>query len=129
MITYGSCVKIAQEATDRLSDLGISVELIDAQTLLPFDVRSEVTISIKKTNKLMILDEDVPGGASAYLLREIMETQGAFEYLDAKPICLSAAAHRPPYGSDGDYFSKPSVEDVMEAAIGMMREYDPQRFA
>ncbi|MBK7340318.1 MAG: transketolase [Saprospiraceae bacterium] len=129
LITYGSCVKIAQEATDRLSDLGISVELIDAQTLLPFDVRSEVTTSIKKTNKLLILDEDVPGGASAYLLREIMETQGAFEYLDTKPICLSAAAHRPPYGSDGDYFSKPSVEDVMEAAIGMMREYDPQQFA
>ncbi len=129
LITYGSCVKIAQEATVRLSDLGISVELIDAQTLLPFDVRSEVTTSIKKTNKLLILDEDVPGGASAYLLREIMETQGAFEYLDTKPICLSAAAHRPPYGSDGDYFSKPSVEDVMEAAIGMMRDYDPQRFA
>ncbi len=128
LITYGSCCKLAQEACTQLEAVGISVELIDAQTLVPFDLHHEVSASVKKTGKLLVVDEDVPGGASAYLLQQILEVQGAFRYLDAAPVTLAAKEHRPAYGSDGDYFSKPSIDDMFEAAYAMMHEYNPQRY-
>ena len=122
LVTYGSTCRIAAEACERLSNLGISVELIDVQTLLPFDLHKTCSQSLQKTNRLLIVDEDVPGGASAYLLQEILETQNGYKHLDATPSTLTAKAHRPAYGSDGDYFSKPSVEDVVEKVMGMVRE-------
>jgi pyruvate/2-oxoglutarate/acetoin dehydrogenase E1 component len=128
LVTYGSCVRIALEACKLLEQLGISVEVVDAQTLLPFDVHHLILDSLKKTNRLLVLDEDVPGGASAFILREILDVQGAYQFLDAAPTCISAKAHRPPYGSDGDYFTKPNPEDVFEAIYKMMCEGEPKRF-
>lgn len=128
VVTYGSCCKLALEACIQLEEMGVSVELIDAQTLLPFDLEHNIAASVKKTGKLLVIDEDVPGGASAFMLQQILEVQGAFRYLDAEPKTLSAQAHRPAYGSDGDYFSKPSVDDMIEAAYAMMHEYNPARF-
>ena len=122
LVTYGACVRIAEDACRFLETLGISVELIDIQCLLPFDRYQKCKESIQKTNLLMILDEDVPGGASAYILREILETQGAFEYLDGAPRVLSAQAHRGAYASDGDYYSKPNAEDIIELALEMIKE-------
>jgi pyruvate/2-oxoglutarate/acetoin dehydrogenase E1 component len=128
LLTYGSCCKLALEACHQLESFGISVELIDAQTLLPFDLDHSVSESVKKTGKLLVLDEDVPGGASAYLLQQVLEIQGAFRYLDAAPVTLAAKEHRPAYGSDGDYFSKPSIDDIVETAYAMMHEYNPQQY-
>ena len=108
--------------------MGINVELIDVQTLLPFDVNHLIVESVKRTNKLLVLDEDVPGGASAFILQQIVEEQNAYQYLDAKPATLTAKAHRPAYGSDGDYFSKPSVEDVFDAVYAIMYETNPSQF-
>ncbi len=129
LVTYGSCVRIAQEAVEELKNFGISVELIDVQTLLPFDVNSGIVESIKKTNRVLFLDEDVPGGGSAYMMQQVLEKQNAYQYLDSAPFTLSASSHRPPYGSDGDYFTKPSVEDIVEKVNDIMREYDPSSFA
>src|SRR5690606_11610502 len=98
------------------------------QTLLPFDRYGIIGRSVQKTGKLLVLDEDVPGGASAYILQQVLEKQGAFRYLDAETVTLAAKEHRPAYGSDGDYFSKPSVDDVVEAAYAIMNEYNPSRF-
>ena len=128
IVTYGSCVRVAMEATRYLIELGISVELIDVQTLLPFDRFQKIAESLKKTNKLLVLDEDVPGGASAYILQQILEVQKGFQYLDAPPRTLTAKAHRPAYGSDGDYFSKPGSDDVADIVYSMMNEYDPEKF-
>ncbi len=128
LLTYGSCVRIAQEAIEQLHAFDISVELIDAQTLLPFDVHHVVVASLKKTHKMVILDEDVPGGASAFLLQQVLEKQGGFRYLDAAPVTITSKAHRPAYGTDGDYFSKPNVEDVFNACYHMMHEYMPEKF-
>lgn len=128
LISYGSSIRIAENACDILLGLGIDVELIDCQTLLPFDINHECAKSVQKTNKLLILDEDVPGGASSYLLQQVIETQGAFQYLDSPAITITAKAHRPPYGSDGDYFSKPNVEDVVERILELMREYNPLKY-
>ncbi len=128
LVSYGSCIRIAEAAIEQLAEYNISVELIDAQTLLPFDIEMKCTQSIQKTNKLVILDEDVPGGASAYILDQILTLQNGFQYLDSKPITISAKAHRPPYGSDGDYFSKPNAEDVVEKILDLMAEYHPLRF-
>ena len=128
LVSYGSCIRIAEAAIEQLAEYNISVELIDAQTLLPFDIEMKCAQSIKKTNKLAILDEDVPGGASAYILDQILTLQNGFQYLDSKPITISAKAHRPPYGSDGDYFSKPNAEDVVEKILDLMAEYNPLRF-
>jgi 2-oxoisovalerate dehydrogenase E1 component len=122
LVSYGSTFNICAQAADRLAELGISVELIDARTLLPFDRKQVCVESLKKTNRLLVVDEDVPGGASAYLLQQILEVQGGYQYLDATPSTLSAKAHRPAYGSDGDYFSKPSVEDVVEKVLAMIQE-------
>lgn len=129
LVTYGSCCRIAADAVKLLEEKGISVDLIDVQTLLPFDIHHSIVESVKKTNRLVVLDEDVPGGASAYILQQILEEQEAYKYLDAKPITISAKAHRPAYGSDGDYFSKPSVEDVFEILYTIMSEAKPKEFA
>ena len=128
IVTYGSCVRIAQDAIRYLEEMNISIELIDVQTLLPFDKMEIIKESLKKTNKLMVLDEDVPGGASAYILQQIIEKQSAFQFLDAAPITLTAKDHRPAYGSDGDFFSKPSTEDVINSVYRIMHEYNPNQF-
>jgi 2-oxoisovalerate dehydrogenase E1 component len=128
LVTYGSTCRIAAEACEQLEKIGISVELIDVQTLLPFDINHLICESVKLTNRLLVVDEDVPGGASAFILQQIVEKQNAYQYLDAKPATLTAKAHRPAYGSDGDYFSKPSVEDVFDAAYAMMHEANPNQF-
>ncbi|UKJ06668.1 alpha-ketoacid dehydrogenase subunit alpha/beta [Solitalea lacus] len=128
LVTYGSCVRIADEAAHQLAELGISVELIDVQTLLPFDLNHSILESIKKTSRVLFLDEDMPGGATAYMLQKVMEEQKGFRYLDSEPRTLTAKEHRPAYGSDGDYFSKPNIEDVVETVYEMMREANPHRF-
>lgn len=128
LVTYGSCVRIAQDAITSLSEAGISVELIDIQTLLPFDLDHQIVASLKKTNKIVFLDEDVSGGATAYMMQQILEVQGGYHFLDQKPITISAKDHRPAYGSDGDYYSKPNVEDVFDVIYGMMHRYAPQQF-
>ena len=128
LVTYGSCIRIVEEALPQLEKIGISIELIDVQTLLPFDLNERILESVKKTNKLLILDEDVPGGTSAFILQQILEKQNAFEYLDALPRTLTAKAHRAAYGSDGDYFSKPNAEDIIETLYNMMHEYNHEKF-
>ena len=128
LVTYGSCVRIAQEAAEGLARDGIEIELIDVQTLLPFDIHGMISQSVRKTNRLLVLDEDVPGGASAYILQQIIEGQEVFRWLDSAPATLTASAHRSPYGSDGDYFSKPSVDDVFEKVYSMMAEAEPGHF-
>jgi len=128
IVSYGSTLRLVQEAGKELQQVGIDVEIIDAQSLLPFDIHKDCVKSITKTNKLLVVDEDVPGGASAYLLQEIIETQNAYLHLDSKPATLSAKAHRPAYGTDGDYFSKPSIEDVFEKVYEIMHEYNPKKF-
>ena len=128
LVTYGSCVRVAQEAIEMLNKKGISVELIDVQTLLPFDMESRIVESLKKTNRILFVDEDVPGGATAFMMQEVLEKQGGYKYLDSQPSTLSAKAHRPPYGSDGDYFSKPNPEEIFEKIYNIMFESDPQRF-
>lgn len=128
LVTYGSCVRIAQAGADLLEKRGISIELIDAQTLLPFDLEGCILESIQKTNRILFMDEDVPGGATAFMMQEVLEKQGGYRFLDSAPATLTAHAHRPPYGSDGDYFSKPSPEDVFEAVYKIMREAEPGRF-
>ncbi len=125
IVTYGSCVRIAEDAVNQLHEVGIDCELIDVQSLLPFDTNHLIVESLKKTNRILFLDEDVPGGASAYMLQKVLEEQDGYRYLDSKPITLSAKAHRPAYGSDGDYYSKPNAEDVFEAVYGLMHEFDP----
>jgi pyruvate/2-oxoglutarate/acetoin dehydrogenase E1 component len=128
LLTYGSCVRVAQEALQILEAEGISVELIDAQTLLPFDLNHDTVTSLARTNRLVVLDEDVPGGASAYLLQQVLEVQGGYRYLDSAPVTITAAAHRSPYGSEGDYFAKPSAEDIFERIYALMSEAYPNRF-
>lgn len=122
VLSYGSTFQICAKAAETLEDLGISLELIDARTLLPFDRHHRTVESLKKTNRLLVVDEDVPGGASAYLMQQVLEVQGGYRWLDSAPSTLTAKAHRPAYGTDGDYFSKPSVEDVVEKVMGMVAE-------
>ena len=128
IVTYGSMCRIVMEAAGQLALMGIQVEVIDVQTLLPFDVHQVILDSIKKTSRVLFADEDVPGGASAYMLQQVIEGQNAYRYLDSAPRTLSAKPHRPPYGSDGDYFSKPNVDDVIEAAYALISEAEPARF-
>ncbi len=127
LVTYGSCIPVAQQAMEQLAHFGISVELIDVQTLLPFDLEGIIVHSLAKTNRVIFLDEDVPGGATAYMMQQVLEIQGGYRYLDAEPVTITAAAHRPPYGTDGDYFSKPNAEDVFEAIYRLIREAEPHR--
>jgi pyruvate/2-oxoglutarate/acetoin dehydrogenase E1 component len=122
IVSYGSMLRIIEEAVVRLADEGISVELIDAQTLLPFDINHSIVKSLQKTNRILFIDEDVPGGATAYMFNHVMEEQGGYKWLDASPKTLAAKAHRPAYGSDGDYFSKPNTEEVIEAVRAVMAE-------
>nr|WP_297308555.1 alpha-ketoacid dehydrogenase subunit alpha/beta [uncultured Flavobacterium sp.] len=128
VVSYGSTLRIIEQAAKELLEVGIDVEIIDAQSLLPFDIKHDVVKSVQKTNRLLVIDEDVPGGASAYLLQQIIEEQGAFKYLDSEPQTLAAKAHRPAYGTDGDYFSKPSVEDVFEKIYSIMNEVNPNKY-
>lgn len=128
VVSYGSTLRVVQEASAELVKLGISIEIVDPQTLLPFDKAHLCAHSLSKTNKLLVVDEDVPGGASAFILQQILEDQNGYYHLDGQPRTLTAKAHRPPYGSDGDYFSKPSADDVIEAVYAIMHESNPQKF-
>jgi pyruvate/2-oxoglutarate/acetoin dehydrogenase E1 component len=128
IVSYGSTLKIVEETAKELQQVGIDIEIIDAQSLLPFDLNSDCVKSLAKTSKLLVIDEDVPGGASAYLLQEILEKQNGYGFLDSKPATLTAKAHRTAYGTDGDYFSKPSAEDVFEKIYDIMHESNPVKF-
>lgn len=128
LVTYGSCVRIAQEAIEQLKNFDISVELIDVQTLLPFDINQIIKKSLEKTNKIIFFDEDVPGGATAYMMHQVLEVQKGYFLLDTQPICLTAKDHRPAYSTDGDYFSKPNSEDVFDAVYKMMNDYNPSKY-
>ena len=128
VVSYGSTLRMVDQVARELMEIGIDAEVIDAQSLLPFDLKHEVVQSVKKTSRLLIIDEDVPGGCSAYLLQEILEKQGAYKYLDSAPQTLTAKAHRPAYASDGDYFSKPSAEDIYEKIYAIMQEAKPHQF-
>ncbi|MDR3271947.1 MAG: transketolase [Flavobacteriaceae bacterium] len=128
VVTYGSTWRIVSKAAKELSLLGVEAEVIDAQSLIPFDIHHKTAESVMKTNRLIIVDEDVPGGASAYLLQKILEEQESFKYLDSAPKTITAKEHRPPYGSDGDYFSKPSVDDVIRGIYSIMNESNPVKY-
>lgn len=128
LVTYGSCCRIAQEAATMLASHDIQVEIIDVQTLLPFDLNHSIVESLKETNRLVVLDEDVPGGASAFILQQILEVQGGYKYLDSAPLTIAAKAHRPAYGTDGDYFSKPSADEVFMKIYAMMHEVNPAKW-
>jgi pyruvate/2-oxoglutarate/acetoin dehydrogenase E1 component/TPP-dependent pyruvate/acetoin dehydrogenase alpha subunit len=128
VVTYGSCCRVAEEAIERLSKVGISAELIDVQTLLPFDLNHIIGASVRKTNRVVFLDEDVPGGASAYMYQQVMEHQNIWQWLDSAPCTITAKPNRPAYASDGDYFCKPQVEDVFETIYRIMHEVSPEEY-
>lgn len=128
LVTYGSCVRIALEAVEQLYEFGISVELIDVQTLLPFDIPNIILESIKKTSRVAFFDEDVPGGATAFMMQRVLEERGAFNFLDSQPRTITAKEHRPAYTTDGDYFSNPNAEDVFETVYEIMHEVNPKRY-
>ncbi|WP_395075525.1 thiamine pyrophosphate-dependent enzyme [Flavobacterium sp.] len=128
LVSYGSTLRLVEQAAKELLEIGINAEIIDIQSLLPFDVNHDIVKSIAKTNRLLVIDEDVPGGASAFILQQIIDEQNAYQYLDSKPETLTAKAHRPSYGTDGDYFSKPSVEDIYEKIYAIMAEAKPNEF-
>jgi len=128
IVSYGPTLRLCMDAAKQLEELGISAEVVDIQTLLPFDLNHSIVNSVKKTNRLLVVDEDVPGGASAYILQQIIEIQGGYHHLDCEPKTLAAKEHRPAYGSDGDYFSKPGTEDIFEAVYAMMSESNPKQF-
>ncbi len=128
IVTYGACVDIVSDAVNKLEDTGISCEIIDVQTLLPFDINGIISESLKKTNRVLFVDEDVPGGATAFMMQKVIDEQEGWKYLDSKPSCLPAQEHRPAYGTDGDYFSKPNAEDVFRAVYDIMNEADPGNY-
>ena len=128
IVSYGSTLRLVEEAAKELKLLNIQAEVIDIQSLLPFDLNHDIVKSVQKTNRLLIVDEDVPGGASAFILSEVLEKQGGYQYLDSAPKTLTAKEHRPAYGSDGDYFSKPSVDDIIESAYAILHESDPKAY-
>jgi len=128
LVTYGACCRIAMEAAEQLAETGIDAELIDVQTLLPFDIRGKIVESLKKTSRIVFVDEDMPGGTTAYMMQQVIDEQGGFEWLDSAPRALPAAPHRPAYGSDGDYWSKPNREQIFRAVYDLMHEADPVRF-
>ena len=127
LVTYGACVKIAEDAVKQLKEFDISVELIDVQTLLPFDINHMIVESVKKTNRVVFFDEDVPGGATAFMMQKVLEEQKAYFHLDSEPITITAKDHRPAYGTDGDYFSNPNAEDVFEIIYDIIRESEPDK--
>lgn len=128
VVTYGACVRIAQDAAEQLQDFGIDVELIDVQSLLPFDLNHTIVESLKKTNKILFFDEDVPGGATAFMMQKVLEEQKGYYYLDTQPRTVTAKAHRPAYSTDGDYFSNPNAEDVFDAVYNMMHDENPHKY-
>ncbi|HZJ36407.1 MAG TPA: thiamine pyrophosphate-dependent enzyme [Gillisia sp.] len=128
LVSYGSTLRLVEEASRDLEEVGIHAEIIDVQSLLPLDINKDIVKSVEKTNRLLVIDEDVPGGASAYILQNILEVQNAYLHLDSKPQTLTAKAHRPSYGTDGDYFSKPSAEDIFEKIYGIMNESNPEKY-
>ncbi|MGB3700677.1 MAG: transketolase C-terminal domain-containing protein, partial [Anaerolineales bacterium] len=128
VVTYGATCRIALDAAERLSQIGIECEIIDVQTLLPFDVQQKILGSLKKTGRIIFVDEDVPGGTTAYMMQDVIERQGGYHWLDSPPRTLPGKPHRPAYGSDGDYWSKPNVDQVFEAIYQMMSESDPREY-
>jgi pyruvate/2-oxoglutarate/acetoin dehydrogenase E1 component len=128
LVGYGSTLRLIEQAANELESVGINAEIIDVQSLLPFDVQHDIVKSVAKTNRLLVIDEDLPGGASAYILQEILENQKAYQYLDSAPQTLTAKPHRPAYGTDGDYFSKPSAEDIFEKVYAIFNEVDPVKY-
>ncbi|MTI22382.1 transketolase [Fulvivirga sp. RKSG066] len=128
VVTYGSMCRVIDDAANELDKVGISVEIIDVQSLLPFDIHHSIVESLKKTNRVVFADEDVPGGASAFMMQKVLEEQNGYKYLDSKPITIASKEHRPAYASDGDYFSKPNPEEVFDKIYEMMAETDPERF-
>jgi pyruvate/2-oxoglutarate/acetoin dehydrogenase E1 component/TPP-dependent pyruvate/acetoin dehydrogenase alpha subunit len=128
IVGYGSTLRVIQDATRKLEEIGISCELIDIQTLLPFDTNHTIVQSIKKTNKVVFIDEDVPGGATSYMMQKVLEEQNAYLYLDSKPLTITSKAHRPAYGTDGDYFSKPNAEEIFMRIYELMNEYNPNKY-
>ncbi|MUP46890.1 transketolase [Gramella sp. BOM4] len=128
LVSYGSTLRIVEEVANELQELDIDAEVIDVQSLLPFDLNHDIVKSVEKTNRLLVIDEDVPGGASAYIMQKILEEQNAYRFLDSKPQTLTAREHRPAYGTDGDYFSKPSAEDIFEKIYGIMHEANPGKY-
>lgn len=128
VVTYGSMCRIVMESAEQLEKLGVNIEVIDVQTLLPFDRHHAILESIKKTNRVIFADEDVSGGGTAYMMQKVLDEQNAYQFLDSKPVCVSARDHRPAYATDGDYFSKPNPEDITDAAYKLMNEFNPQQF-
>ena len=128
LVSYGSTLRLVQQAAKELSEVDIDAEIIDVQSLLPFDLRHDILKSVQKTNRLLVIDEDVPGGASSYIIQNIVEKQNAYRYLDSQPQTLTSHAHRPAYGTDGDYFSKPSTEDIFEKVYSIMHEFNPEKY-
>ncbi|MEM8964243.1 MAG: transketolase C-terminal domain-containing protein [Acidobacteriota bacterium] len=128
IVTYGACIRVALEAADLLAEVGVEAEIVDVQSLLPFDRPGVIGQSLEKTNRILFLDEDVPGGTSAYMMQQVLETQKGYHWLDSEPRTLTAQPHRPAYASDGDYWSKPNVEDVFDSVYTLMHETDPNRF-
>jgi pyruvate/2-oxoglutarate/acetoin dehydrogenase E1 component len=128
LVTYGSCVRIAEDAAAQLQEFGIDVELIDVQSLLPFDINHTIVESLKKTNKIVFFDEDVPGGATAFMMQQVLEGQKGFYHLDAEPKTITAQAHRPAYSTDGDYFSNPNAEDVFDTIYNLMHDVNPFKY-
>ena len=128
IVTYGSMCRVVMEAAEDLEQFGISCEVIDVQTLLPFDIHHRIVESVKKTNRIIFADEDVPGGATSYMMQQVLEVQNAYQYLDSKPVTITAKEHRPAYASDGDYFTKPNPEDVFETVYTLMHEVNPDTF-
>jgi len=128
LVSYGSTLRLVEQAAKELLEIGIDCEIIDVQSLLPFDIKHDIAKSIMKTNRLLVIDEDVPGGASAFILQQVIDEQNAYDFLDSKPQTLAAKPHRPAYGTDGDYFSKPSAEDIYEKVYAMMHEVNPDQY-
>jgi pyruvate/2-oxoglutarate/acetoin dehydrogenase E1 component len=128
LVTYGACCRIALESAEALKKAGISVEVLDVQSLLPFDLNGKIGESLRKTNRLLLVDEDVPGGTTAYMLQQVLERQGGYHWLDSPPRTLSGKPHRPAYGSDGDYWSKPNAETIFSAVYELMHEVNPRRY-
>ena len=128
IVTYGACCRFADEAADLLAGVGISVEIVDVQSLLPFDLHGIIVESLKKTNRILFLDEDVPGGTTAYMMQKVLEEQGGWRWLDSDPKTLTAQEHRPAYGTDGSYWSKPFAEHIFESVYSMMNEADPKKY-
>ncbi|HEX8576962.1 MAG TPA: transketolase C-terminal domain-containing protein, partial [Flavobacterium sp.] len=128
LVSYGSTLRLVEQAAKELSGIGIEAAIIDVQSLLPFDIHHDIVKSVAKTNRLLVIDEDIPGGASAYILQQIIDVQNGYQYLDSKPETLASKPHRPAYGTDGDYFSKPSIEDIYEKVYAIMSEADPIQY-